>query len=111
MPSGLIGLPPGIVQRGLLVLLQTLMPYLADRVGGTAEAPLHSAPWASHHSSDHPTTTPTSHVASTGACFYSLLAQSLLNVLVVSMALHVYHAQARHASFCLALPDSSRGCA
>ena len=72
MPSGLVGLPPGTVQRALLVLLQTLMPYLADRVGGTAEAPLHSVPWGSHYSSHPPTTIPTPDVASTGACICPL---------------------------------------
>lgn len=41
---GMVGLPPSVVQRGLLVLLETVMPYLADRAGGTA---LDSAPWTS----------------------------------------------------------------
>ena len=73
MPSGLVGLPPGTVQRGLLVLLQALVPYLADRVGRTAEASLHSAPWASHHSDDRDTAPPNPCTAATAACVYPLL--------------------------------------
>lgn len=88
MPLGLVGLPPGTVQRGLLVLLQTLVPYLADRVGGTAEAPLHLAPWASHYSSDQHTTISSSPVASTGACIYPLL----LNNFCLMYLLKVYPA-------------------
>ena len=79
MPSGQVGLPPGAVQRGVLVLLQTLAPYLADRIGGTT-APLLSAPWASHHSSDHHTTIPSPHVASTGDCIYPFCILCLMSV-------------------------------
>lgn len=46
--TGSIGLPPGTVRRGFLVLLQTMMPYLADQIGTSAEGPTHSALWASH---------------------------------------------------------------
>lgn len=72
MPSGLVGLPPGTVQRGLLVLLQALVPYLADRVGGTAQASLHSAPWASHYSDDPNTAPPNPCMAATVACICPL---------------------------------------
>ncbi len=45
---GSVGLPPGTVRRGFLVLLQTMMPYLADQIGTSAERPpTHSASWAS----------------------------------------------------------------
>ncbi|KAL0035070.1 hypothetical protein WJX79_009657 [Trebouxia sp. C0005] len=47
--TGSVGLPPGTVRRGFLVLLQTLMPYLADKIGTSAEGPhTRSASWASH---------------------------------------------------------------
>ncbi|KAL0024438.1 hypothetical protein WJX77_003645 [Trebouxia sp. C0004] len=46
--TGSIGLPPGTVRRGFLVLLQTMMPYLAHQIGTSAEGPpTHSALWAS----------------------------------------------------------------
>lgn len=51
--SGPTGVPPGTVQRGLLVLLQALLPHLAEQLGGTTEAPLQPAPWASHPSNDN----------------------------------------------------------
>ncbi|DBB14188.1 TPA: hypothetical protein ACH3X3_001137 [Trebouxia sp. C0006] len=46
--TGSVGLPPGTVRRGFLVLLQTMMPYLADQIGNSAERPpTYSASWAS----------------------------------------------------------------
>ena len=35
--SGRIGVAPGVVRRGLLVLLQTVLPYMIDRVGTSAD--------------------------------------------------------------------------
>lgn len=53
--TGSVGLPPGTVRRGLLVLLETMLPYLVDQIGTSAEgSSVRTAPWASHGSvADH----------------------------------------------------------
>ncbi|KAL3156613.1 hypothetical protein ABBQ38_000900 [Trebouxia sp. C0009 RCD-2024] len=53
--TGRTGVPPGTVQRGLLVLLQALLPHLADQLGGSTEVPLQPPPWASHYPDDSST--------------------------------------------------------
>ena len=69
MPAGLVGLPPDTVHRGLLVLLQALVPYLADRVGGTAESPLQPPSRTSNYWHDHSNRT-SPDFASSGAYIY-----------------------------------------
>lgn len=70
--SGSIGLPPGTVRRGFLVLLQTMMPYLADHIGTSAEGPpTHSASWASQSQLTDQTPAAQPHFASIGKPAFS----------------------------------------
>ena len=51
--SGRIGVAPGVVRRGLLVLLQTVLPYMIDCLGTSAdrsELQAHAVDWL--HMSD-----------------------------------------------------------
>jgi len=71
---GSVGLPPGTVRRGFLVLLQTMMPYLADQIGTSAERPpTHTASWASQSQLTDQTSAAQPHFASTGKPAFSLL--------------------------------------
>ncbi len=72
--SGSIGLPPGTVRRGFLVLLQTMMPYLADQIGTSAErTTTHTASWASQSQLTDQISAAQPHFASTGKPAFSLL--------------------------------------
>lgn len=70
--SGSVGLPPDTVRRGFLVLLQTMMPYLADQIGTSAERPpTHFASWASQSQLTDQASAAQPHSASTGEPAFS----------------------------------------
>jgi len=76
---GSVGLPPGTVRRGFLVLLQTMMPYLADQIGNSAERPpTYSASWASQSQLTDQASAAQPRFASTGEPAFSSLRVTLV---------------------------------
>ena len=48
MHAGTVGVGPSFVQRSLLILLERMGPYLAERISSAARAPLESDSTAAH---------------------------------------------------------------
>ncbi len=89
--SGSVGLPPGTVRRGFLVLLQTMMPYLADQIGTSAEQPpTHSAPWASQSQLTDQTSAAQPRFASIGEPASSSLHVTCLYLSHIPLLSHTY---------------------
>lgn len=58
MRAGTVGVAPSFVQRSLLILLERMGPYLAERISSAARAPLESDSAAAHTLQDPPAADP-----------------------------------------------------
>lgn len=84
--SGRVGVAPAVVRRGLLVLLQTLLPYMVDRLGTSAESSRFqddSADWL-HASDDNSSLQSTSDSRPAGMRKHAQVAQQHILAITLS---------------------------
>ena len=58
IPAGTVGVAPSVVQRSLLILLERMGPYLAERISSAARAPSDSDSGAARTLQDAPAAEP-----------------------------------------------------